>query len=102
MEPFVKDNWNRPKIRRRGIAHKITTCSYSKCNEQWPTRGSKADGPRKYCIPHGKIMFKVTLKKAQKAYRKRLPKEVISKRNAIWRKNNPEYNKNYYAKRRLN
>lgn len=89
-------------IRKRGFAQKVTTCSYSKCKEQWPTKGSKSDGPRKYCIPHGKMMFKVSLKKAQDAYRKRLPKEVISKRNATWRENNPDYNKNYYAKRRLN
>jgi len=89
-------------IRKRGFAQKITTCSYFNCKEQWPKKGSKSDGPRKYCKPHGKIMFKVSLKKAQNAYRKRLPKEVISKRNSIWRENNPEYNKNYYAKKRLN
>ena len=78
---------------------KTTMCNYGSCRVEWNTRGDKADGPRKYCEAHAKIMFKVSLNKAQKAYRKRSAK-IIAQRNAEFRRKNPNYMKEYHAKRK--
>jgi hypothetical protein len=78
---------------------KMKICEFDSCKVEWWMKEDKANGPRKYCKPHSKIINDINLKKAQLAYRKRFS-TVIAKRNAEWLVKNPNYQREYYLKRK--
>ena len=79
---------------------KMKICEFDSCEVEWWIKESTSSGPRKYCVPHSTIIAEINLKKAQAAYRKRLSPGVIAKRNAEWRDKNPNYQREYYLKRK--
>ena len=78
----------------------MKTCEFDSCEVEWWKKESKASGPRKYCVPHSKIINDINLKKAQLAYRKRLAPGVLAKRRSDWWIKNPNYQREYYLKRK--
>ena len=79
---------------------KMKICEFDSCRIEWWVKEDKSSGPRKYCKPHSKIVNDINLKKAQLAYRKRLAPGVIAKRNIAWKNNYPNYQREYYLKRK--
>ena len=78
----------------------MTMCAFGSCRVEWRKKEDKSSGPRKYCVPHSTIIAEINLKKAQATYRKRLSPGVIAERNAEYFKNNPNYQREYYLKRK--
>jgi hypothetical protein len=77
----------------------MTMCAFGSCRVEWRKKEDKSSGPRKYCVPHSTIIAEINLKKAQAAYRKRSA-TAIAKRNAEWLVKNPNYQREYYLKRK--
>lgn len=75
-------------------------CGYGSCRVEWWVHEDQGSGFKKYCVPHSKIINDINLKKAQATYRKRLSPGVIAERNAEYFKNNPNYQREYYLKRK--
>ena len=65
-------------------------CAFGSCRVEWKKREDKTSGPRKYCKLHSDLMFKVSLKKAQLAYRKRIP-DKIKARGVLYRDTQKAY-----------
>ena len=78
----------------------MAMCRYGSCRIEWWMKEDKSSGPRKYCKTHSKIVNAINLKNAQSAYLKRLAPGVIAKRKKTWYENNPDYNRQYYLKRK--